>query len=554
MNRNLLIVDDETEILEWLQELFVYDFDREIGVYTAKSAVEALSLLNRIRLDVVLTDIKMPGMDGITLFEKMKENWPRCKTVFLTGYRNFDDLYRIVSHRDVKYILKTEGDQTIMAAVRQSLDELEKELEDTRRQADEARYMEKARLWMRRDLMGQIFAGNPPRDVQSRLKQLGIELDVEKKILLCLLRVDNGSGTDGMDALKTEALIQGIRDNQPSLINLYLHPLDHRYATLLVQPSSCPDEAVGAHDANRLHTITEGMLEYAQEYFFASTGATFSAVLCPDPVALAELCGLVPVLRMHMNHFVGRAEGMLYSISVSDRSTEGGVPAHPGINTENLFRLMELRRETEYFDALRPFLEEMTRHESLRDSDALELYYTIAIRLLQFIHENRLNEDLAREAALYKLTSAEEHSSWIEAAQYLSDVSRGVFDLLEKHGTAVSNRLLSNVIDYIDTHLDGDLSLTRLAQVGGFNASYLSRLFKQITGQGPSEYILRKRLDLAKKLLAETNIKIQDIAAKAGYLSAHSFTRTFRAETGFSPTDWRNSAQKSSFVRPVSNQ
>ena len=108
MNQNLLIVDDEQEILLGLEELFKYEFEREIGVYTANSAFEALRLLNTIRFDVVLTDIKMPGMDGITLFEKIKENWPRCKTVFLTGFRNFDDMYRIINHKDIKYILKTE--------------------------------------------------------------------------------------------------------------------------------------------------------------------------------------------------------------------------------------------------------------------------------------------------------------------------------------------------------------------------------------------------------------------------------------------------------------
>ena len=82
MNQNLLIVDDEYEILLGLEEMFRYEFDLEVDVYTANSAYEALELLDRVRFDVVLTDIKMPGMDGITLFERIKENWPRCKTVF----------------------------------------------------------------------------------------------------------------------------------------------------------------------------------------------------------------------------------------------------------------------------------------------------------------------------------------------------------------------------------------------------------------------------------------------------------------------------------------
>ena len=64
MNQNLLIVDDEYDILMWLEDMFKHEFDMEIDVYTAMSASEALKLLNQVKFDVVLTDIKMPRMDG----------------------------------------------------------------------------------------------------------------------------------------------------------------------------------------------------------------------------------------------------------------------------------------------------------------------------------------------------------------------------------------------------------------------------------------------------------------------------------------------------------
>ena len=134
MNQNLLIVDDEYEILLGLEEMFRYEFDLEVDVYTANSAYEALELLDRVRFDVVLTDIKMPGMDGITLFERIKENWPRCKTVFLTGYRNFDDMYRVINDRDVRYVLKSEEDEAIMGAVKELLEQGQKELEQEKLQ------------------------------------------------------------------------------------------------------------------------------------------------------------------------------------------------------------------------------------------------------------------------------------------------------------------------------------------------------------------------------------------------------------------------------------
>lgn len=128
MEQNLLIVDDESEILEWLQEMFLYDYEREIGVYTAKSGVEAIELLKHVKFDVVLTDIHMPQMNGITLFHKIKENWPRCRTVFLTGYENFEDVYQVFRHRDVQYVLKSERDEVIKNAVENAFLDIEKEI------------------------------------------------------------------------------------------------------------------------------------------------------------------------------------------------------------------------------------------------------------------------------------------------------------------------------------------------------------------------------------------------------------------------------------------
>lgn len=95
------------------------------------------------------------------------------------------------------------------------------------------------------------------------------------------------------------------------------------------------------------------------------------------------------------------------------------------------------------------------------------------------------------------------------------------------------------MLDYIAGNLSGDLTLTRLAEVGGFNASYLSRLFKQNTKISISDYVYQKRMELAERLLAQTNRKILDIGEEAGYPSAQSFARTFRSYAGISPAEYR---------------
>ena len=113
----LLIVDDEIDNVYWLEEMFQYDLKEELEVHTAVSGKEALELLNRIRFDVVLTDIKMPGMTGMELYDRIRENWPACKVIFLTAYPQFEDIYRVSQDKDVKYILKSEEEKVIKATV-----------------------------------------------------------------------------------------------------------------------------------------------------------------------------------------------------------------------------------------------------------------------------------------------------------------------------------------------------------------------------------------------------------------------------------------------------
>lgn len=539
MNQNLLIVDDEVEILSWLEELFTYEFELEISVYTARSATEALKLLNRIRFDVVLTDIRMPGMDGITLFEHIKENWPRCKTIFLTGYRNFEDIYRVIHHKDVQYILKSEDDNVILRAVKTVFDQIKIEIEQDRLQRKQEQQLKQAKYWMQREFIEKICVGIVPEQVSEQFQELEILIQPEKPLLVYLLRIDAewSPDRDLISAQKRffweEQLIQSLKSCKPGKIRFHLHLMERRQFLLMAQPED--------DDWERAASVSYGMLECAQELFSQQSQVAFSAVVHQEPIYLAQLPIMVQCLRERMNRWIGgahnaiRKEKNLLAKTEIQKSTVSETTGR----VDQLLSLLELRKKKEYFELLGEYQEKLIRKKSLHDAQALELYYSISVRLLSFINENHLNEELAFQIGIYKLTRAESHEDWGEAARYLSEVSEAIFGLMNKNEDSLTERTLNRVVSYIETHLADELSLTVLAEIGGFNASYLSRLFKQVKGEGISEFILRCRMDLAKQLLTESDEKIQEIAAKTGYLSAHSFTRVFRNELGISPTEYR---------------
>ena len=104
----MLIVDDEEIITDGLADVFG-KLNLDLDIYKAYSGQEALELLNRTRVDVVLSDICMPGMDGLELMETIRLNWPQCKIVFLTGHNDFNYVYQAIQAPDVQYVLKTKA-------------------------------------------------------------------------------------------------------------------------------------------------------------------------------------------------------------------------------------------------------------------------------------------------------------------------------------------------------------------------------------------------------------------------------------------------------------
>lgn len=536
MNQNLLIVDDESEILSWLTELFRYEFDREVGVYMAGSAMEAIRLLAKVRFDVVLTDIRMPGMDGITLFHHIKENWPRCKTVFLTGYRSFEDVYQVINNRDVKYVLKSEGDDRIMAAVRDFLVMSEDELEQERHQKEQENWLEEAKYWLKRELMDQLCTGNLPDNFDERLRALEIPLDVSRDMLLFLLRIEKDWKEDQMQErfLQEEELIGILKGNAPLKLTFYVHMLGNSQELLIIQPMENKET-----DWQMVAAISQGAVEYAQEQFHNLYQGTVSAVMAPEPVALPEIPQCLHQLKRTMLRDIGGTQEVILKMGTAEMPTGEQSLTDYTVWISSLRNLIEIRKKKEYFSLLGKYLAVMTQKSSRHDTHALEIYYSVSVFLLHFINENHLGEQMAFQIGLYKLTMADAHESWLDAAAYLTEVSEEIFSLLEANESSVANHALGRVITYIEGHLEEDLSLTTLADIGGFNASYLSRLFKQVQRETIGDFILHRRMELAKKLLADTGEKIQDIASKTGYLSPHSFARAFRNEVGISPTEYR---------------
>ena len=125
----LLIVDDERYLVESIYELISAQSELDLDILTCCYSDEAMQIINSQRIDLILLDINMPGKTGLEIADELAEIWPSCQIIFLTGYADFDYIYRSSKLKNATFLLKTEDNDTILKAVRDAISQLDFETE-----------------------------------------------------------------------------------------------------------------------------------------------------------------------------------------------------------------------------------------------------------------------------------------------------------------------------------------------------------------------------------------------------------------------------------------
>ncbi|MCM3629854.1 response regulator [Paenibacillus glycanilyticus] len=531
----LLIVDDEDIITDSLYEVFHGLLPEKLDVCKAYSAKEALQWMSRTRIDIVLTDISMPGMNGLELSEEIQSFWPRCKVIFLTGFSEFDYAYKAIQMPKVRYLLKTEGYDKVTSTVLEVMDEIEHEneisgmLEQSREQLDLLEQMAQGD-YIRHLLQESEELDRDARTLSEEFRRMNISLNPTVPVWLVRGHL---SFPEGDSYIEKSHLLTKARMVCNSYLSEKMRQVGivdkHGDLLWLLQPSDSADEKFHHHSVRYL----EGTLEFMQETCLQSLGLPVAFIISIPTewkVINRQYERLRQLQLMNIDKdatdIILRDRGEQAEDSAEQRKDEG----HLSPKAELLTAFLEAGKAERF----RKIFDELTQgilqaNRPLQRN--MEVYYSIALVLFSYISRS----DLCREIPDYgKLMRLDEHSSMKEAIQYLKQVSDKLFQ------AKASESVIENICEYINEHLNEDLSLVRLADINYFNPTYLSRFFKQERGLNLSEYIDNCRLRRAKELLKEDHLKIREVAVEVGYEAAHSFTRFFKKATGLTPQEYRD--------------
>lgn len=553
----ILVVDDENYVVDWISSLLESQTETELDVCRAYSAEEALKWLNRAKIDIIITDISMPEMSGIQLAERVKQNWPQCKVILLTAYAEFDYAYEAIKNNVVSYILKTENDLNILQEVNKAVAILDRELINLQLLED----MEEKSKISASEIQKEIFLGilesesGDMEDLWEQLRNIGAGIEPHKHFLLLIGRIENNMTNENI--VERFRKLNAIKKIAEHYFGEYFHcyPVEYRLNRIawLMQANGCDmdRETAGRTQTDsipeKMVVFVKEMLETIQHSCSETLGTTMSFVMHHDPVDAGRLSETFRNLNRLLNFRGPDRTGFIISDNyVSDSAGEEEIlpDAQSDLQvihniTEKLKSCLENNRQEEFMSELDVICRELSKCTSWHSHIARENYYSAAVAILGHINQRKISPKIAFKIGINDLFNPQGAGSWSNAAAYLRRLSQVVFDIQEEYEHDLSNNTVRFLKNYINEHISGDVSLVKLSEVTGYNTSYISRFFKEKTGETLNDYITLQRLNRIKELMLEESLNISDIALKAGFCSRTYFNRFVKKATNMSPQEYR---------------
>ena len=529
----LLIVDDEPIIADGLYERFADIRMPQVDIYKAYSGTEALRWLNRKKMDVVITDICMPGMDGLTLLKRIRSNWPKCRVIFLTGHDRFDYIYQATCLGGVSYLLKSDGYDEIIALTERYLNEIRQSSRDEEllRQAQEQ--WQRSLPLLQREFLCDLADGDASPVDQRQLDECGIPLLAEAPVLLltgCL----GGNQEQGRRARADFCNIHPIIESHLSCCAALIGAPHRGHMLWLLQLE--PDEAREWDEAAYLKGLLESVQAVCAETFGLKVSFALSCHVAGWDAVGEHFSGHRALLAGAMR--TGQEIVLVYK-GASEGEEAGFARAADALKrklrkVQMLEMYLEQGRQEDFFTALGD-IEALLPGQSSADTLYHEAFYSLSVMFLSYF-----NQHAAEHADTQRLTQIGVFTSPRAAFEYFAQLADGIFS---QQNAELDNRAalaVQRVQRYIQDNPGGDLSLSSLADLVYFNPKYLSRLFKQVSGTNLSDYIQNVRLMKVKELLRESGLKVHEIAEAIGYFSAPCFTRFFKRAMGMTPQEYRD--------------
>lgn len=544
----IFLAEDEVVVRETIKRMIPWE---ELGFELVGEAADgemALPLLIRQQPDLLITDIKMPFMDGLTLARLAKKEIPGLKVVILSGYDDFNYAKQAIGIGVEDYLLKPITKNALI----ERLSEIRSRYEHEKTQKE---YYEKFQREMQayeknssRDFFEALVGGSMDMmEVYKRAEKLGLDIVAEAyNVLIFTMNCDEDfSGQrdeySSWEAESLELLENFFAGHSSAMLfrsNIFSYGvlLKGQRETIEENTRACVDEIrkiLSRQDGRREWFLAVGQsvdrLSQIQKSYHTASRAFSQRYLYDENILYYDEMET-------MEHPGGQAEtednAYLQKVDVN--------ALNPAILQK--FLSNGLQEETENFvkDYFYAIGQEPMESLVFRNYVILNVRFSVISFIKGLGCDTNEMESADTEEVL-----AESGKNMESAIAYAKKMISQAIEIRDQNSGNKNRSILKTAVDFIDSHyMDEEISLNTVANVANVSSNHFSALFSHNMGQTFIEYLTTLRMNKAKELLRCTGMRSSEIAGEIGYKDAHYFSYLFKKTQGMTPSDYRKAREE----------
>lgn len=534
MNYNVYLVEDEYMLREYVKASTIWKNGPYVLCGDASNGEDAWEDIQALSVDILLTDIKMPFMDGLELSRLIRKNRPEIRVIILSGYDDFSYAKQALALGVTDYLLKPLKPEDLLNTLQRTAQMIDAE----RRQIQSMRTLQ--------EIANESLELNCHKFFAQLCRGFLSEQRISSELQRLHLRMDAACYSGCILAL--HELGKAETDDEAYLAFLDCSQIIRTFSESRPDCFWYPDES-GEFCFIVLGDMKDDVLEKARSYLKAIQ-ASLSAELGFTRMTAVLGTPADAISNLYVSMLSAKVAYSLLHIPQSEQhillAEDCGrtLPSMQYTNAEKrLFRSLlvsgSLKDIPDVVEALVQKLESAQMSHLYLTYICLDLLTSVS----DFIKELGGKNDIAPELdvpSIAQMFSYDQDLTKFQTA--LTNLATQAISLREQNKGGKNDNIIQQAKDYIMEHFtDPELDLSVVAKHVNINPSYLSTLFRQETGQCFIEFLTLLRINRAKELLRTTQMRTSDIAFEVGYADQNYFSKLFKKCTGMSTREFRQS-------------
>jgi Response regulator containing CheY-like receiver domain and AraC-type DNA-binding domain len=530
----VLLVDDEMLVRANIKMLLDWENQGFLICAEASNGEEALRMVEKYRPDIIITDIKMPGMDGYQLSEIICEKQRNIKMIILSNYDDFEYVRGTLKNGAVDYILKHNLSKEVLL---DSLNRAKRNLAETsKNNGSEFRTLNNI-MALREKFVLQLLTGfyRNEEEIRKQFELLDINLGYHN-ILPVAMEMDHYKvvGVSNSSILKDKTLLEySIINITYELLSehkngIVVHISDKLFLILLSFSDMRSEALIQSSTDSLLNTISSCLRKFLEISVSFSVGNLCSSFCdLPESYEYAVKC-------LKNKFYIGNNCVVKKAINESKTARLTGL----SLDTEKQLYFFLKAGDSGKLTAVLEELFINIKTEAFSISSAHMVLYDLLGIVIKTCKENNIELSsvfpggLTPQEMLSSIQTIDESRTWI-----LSLFSK-LIALISEEAVQYSSEYVKKAITFIKKNYAKNISLSDAAEVIGIGSTYLSMLFKSETGTGFTEYLGNLRIEKAKAFLESGEYEIKYIVDLCGFGSYDYFIKLFRKKVGVTPNKY----------------